>query len=280
MRIANVRGRALLLFSDDSGVDIETASEGKFSSDVSRLFDDWSAFVVWAKGAELSRAVEFTPAEIDAPSPRPRQVFAIGLNYKRHAAESGFSVPESPTVFTKFPSCITGPNTDVRLPPGGNVDWEVELVAVIGQRCRGVEAQDAWNYVAGLTLGQDLSERIVQAAGPSPQFSLGKSFEGFGPTGPWLATPDEFKDLDAISLGCSVNGEQMQSGNTRDLVFSIPQLISDLSMVVTLHPGDLIFTGTPEGVGLGRNPQVWLSNGDVLTSWADNLGKLHQRMFS
>ena len=157
-------------------------------------------------------------------------MLAIGLNYAEHAAESGFDVPEEPTVlFTKWPSCITGPVSEVELPDGGHTDWEVELVAVIGRRAFRIAAADAWDHVAGLTVGQDLSERALQAAGPSPQFSLAKSLPGFGPTGPWLVTPDEFDNPDDLELGCSVNGNQMQKGRTRDLIFSVPAMLAALS---------------------------------------------------
>jgi 2-keto-4-pentenoate hydratase/2-oxohepta-3-ene-1,7-dioic acid hydratase in catechol pathway len=180
-------------------------------------------------------------------------------------------------MFTKWVSCLSGPVSEVTLPPGGHTDWEVELVAVIGRRAYAIDEADAWNHVAGLTVGQDLSERITQSAGPSPQFSLGKSLPGFGPTGPWLVTPDEFDDPDDLELGCSINGEQMQKGRTRDLIFSVPAMISKLSQKLTLLPGDVVFTGTPAGVGLGRDPQRWLAPGDELISYVAGIGELRQR---
>jgi 2-keto-4-pentenoate hydratase/2-oxohepta-3-ene-1,7-dioic acid hydratase in catechol pathway len=205
-------------------------------------------------------------------------VFAIGLNYRAHAAESHFDVPDEPTVmFTKWPSCITGPVTTVELPPGGHTDWEVELVVVIGRSAHRVTQNQAWDHVAGLTVGQDLSERITQTSGPSPQFSLGKSLPGFGPTGPWLVTPDEFDNPDDLELGCTIDGEQMQKGRTRDLVFSVPALISRLSHKLPLLPGDLLFTGTPAGVGLGRTPPRYLVPGEELVSYVRGIGELRQR---
>lgn len=171
-----------------------------------------------------------------------------------------------PPVFTKYVTSITGPVTEVALPPGGHTDWEVELVAVIGRRAEAVSEADAWSHVAGLAAGQDISERVVQLAGPAPQFSLGKSYPGFAPIGPWLVTPDEFDNPDDLELRCAINGKEVQKGRTRDLIFSVPALIAGLSAVLPLLPGDVIFTGTPAGVGLGRDPQRWLAAGDELVS--------------
>ncbi len=150
-------------------------------------------------------------------------------------------------------------------------------MAVIGSHAHRVGEDEAWDHVAGLTVGQDISERILQAAGPSPQFSLAKSLPGFGPMGPWLVTPDEFSDRDDLELGCSINGEQMQKGRTRDLIFSVPALVSKLSHKLPLLPGDVLFTGTPAGVGLGRDPQRWLTPGDELVSYVSGIGELRQR---
>ncbi|MFF7186668.1 fumarylacetoacetate hydrolase family protein [Streptomyces sp. NPDC008222] len=180
-------------------------------------------------------------------------------------------------VFTKFVTALTGPVTEVTLPPGGHTDWEVELVVVLGKEGRHVSEADAWSHVAGLTVGQDISERVLQMDGPAPQFSLGKSYPGFAPTGPWLVTPDEFDDPDDLELTCAVNGEEMQRGRSRQLVFSVPALIARLSGVLPLFPGDLIFTGTPAGVGLGRTPQRWLTAGDELVSSIEGIGELRQR---
>jgi 2-keto-4-pentenoate hydratase/2-oxohepta-3-ene-1,7-dioic acid hydratase in catechol pathway len=209
--------------------------------------------------------------------PRPRQVFAIGMNYRDHADETGLGVPASPSTFTKFPTCITGPSAQVPLPPG-DVDWEVELVVVLGRTARNVSASRAWDHVAGVCVGQDLSERKLQLIPPSPQFSLGKSHPGFGPTGPYLVTPDELGDPDDLALDCTLNGEQVQQGRTRDMLFPVPELIARLSAVVTMLPGDLIFTGTPAGVGLGRTPPRFLAPGDVLVSSIDQVGEITTRL--
>jgi 2-keto-4-pentenoate hydratase/2-oxohepta-3-ene-1,7-dioic acid hydratase in catechol pathway len=204
-------------------------------------------------------------------------VFAIGLNYRDHALESNLAVPDTfPPVFTKFRTALSGPITTVVLPPGGNVDWEVELVVVIGRRAERVAAADAWSHVAGLTAGQDISERITQLAGPAPQFSLGKSFPGFAPIGPWVVTVDEFGDPDDIELQCAIGEEILQKGRTSGFLFGVPALIEGLSRVTPLLPGDIIFCGTPAGVGIGRDPQRFLQPGDVLVSQVSGIGELRQ----
>jgi 2-keto-4-pentenoate hydratase/2-oxohepta-3-ene-1,7-dioic acid hydratase in catechol pathway len=281
VRIANLAGRLVLVTGApgaETAFDVEKLSGGRFGHDPQAIYDEWSAFAAWAATARRMDGFPFDADDLGSPAPAPRQVLAIGLNYREHAAESGYAVPEGdPSVFTKFPSCLTGPRGTVTLPDGGRTDWEVELVAVIGRRADRVSASDALSYVAGYAVGQDLSERLLQMAATPPQFSLGKSLPGFGPIGPWLVTLDEFADPNDLELGCAVNGEQMQLGRTRDLVFSVPELVATLSARMPLLPGDVIFTGTPSGVGLGRTPQRWLADGDVLTSHIEGIGELRQR---
>ncbi|MFE4174010.1 fumarylacetoacetate hydrolase family protein [Streptomyces sp. NPDC056909] len=277
MRTANLSGRLVLVTDDGLAVDVEQASDGRFGPDPQDIYQDWWNFRGWQTIADLPRGRPFTPEELGAPAPRPRQVFAVGLNYRAHAAESGFEAPTTlPPVFPKYVSSITGPVTEVDLPPDGHTDWEVELVAVIGERAHHVSEDDAWLHVAGLTAGQDLSERITQLSGPAAQFGLGKSFPGFSPTGPFLVTPDAIEDPDNLALGCSLNGEEVQKGRTDDLIFSVPALIARLSAILPLLPGDVVFTGTPAGVGLGRSPQRWISAGDTLVSWIEGIGELRQ----
>ncbi|MHA6761388.1 fumarylacetoacetate hydrolase family protein [Streptacidiphilus sp. PAMC 29251] len=278
MRIANLSGR-LSLIVDGRAVDVEQASGGRFAADPQAVYDRWAEFRTWAdEAADLPEGSAFAAADLRAPAPAPRQVVAAGLNYRDHAAEAGLALPdEMPPVFTKFVSSITGPVTDVELPRGGHTDWEVELVLVIGTLAHRVSEGSAWSHVAGLTVGQDLSERIIQLAGPAPQFSLGKSYPGFAPIGPWLVTPDEFENPDDLELQCSVNGEQMQKSRTSELIFPVPDLIARLSAVLPLLPGDVVFTGTPAGVGLGRSPQKWLAAGDELVTSIEGIGELRQR---
>jgi 2,4-didehydro-3-deoxy-L-rhamnonate hydrolase len=277
MRIANVSGRLTLLTGDSHGIDVAGASDGRFGTDPQAIYDRWDEFTAWAGAADTTSPAAFRPEDLRSPAPLPRQILAIGLNYRSHAAESGFAIPDQPVVFTKFASCITGPRGDIVLPPGGHTDWEVELVAVIGRAARNVSEEDGWSHVAGLTVGQDLSERISQMAGPAPQFSMGKSFPGFGPIGPWLVTLDEFRDPDDLELGCAINGEEVQKGRTRDLIFSVPLLVASLSRTITLLPGDVIFTGTPAGVGMGRDPQRWLNPGDEMVTWIEGIGEMRHR---
>ena len=221
MHVGNLAGR-LTLFTADGAVDVATASDGRFGPDPQAVYDVWDEFNAWAVTADLTGGSAFDPADLGAPTPAPGQVFAIGLNYRAHAAESKLDVPEDfPPVFTKFRSALSGPVTTVALPPGGHTDWEIELVVVIGRKAMNVSVDDAWSYVAGLTAGQDLSERMRQLSGPAPQFSLGKSFPGFAPLGPWVVTVDEFADRDDIGLSCAIDGETVQNGRTRDLLFPI-----------------------------------------------------------
>ncbi|WP_041684327.1 fumarylacetoacetate hydrolase family protein [Renibacterium salmoninarum] len=278
MRIANHDHRAVLLATDESGIDIHTASEGRFGPDLPAIYQQWEEFTAWASTlAGTAADVIVDRSRLGSPSPAPRQVFAIGLNYSDHAKESGFAQPDSlPPVFTKFPTCITGPDTTVVLPEGGNVDWEVELVAVIGSEAKNFSAAEAWNYVSGLSVGQDISERVSQLRGPAPEFGLGKSFPSFGPVGPWLVTPDEFTNPDDLSIECSVDGEEVQKSRTSELIFSVPALIEGLSHTLTLLPGDIIFTGTPAGVGLGRSPQRFIKPGETLISRIEGIGEISQ----
>lgn len=270
MKLANVLGRATLI-TEAGAIDIETASEGRFPADPQGLYADWQAFRGFEPRLYHKAPVPLVDAT-HAPVPRPTQVIAIGLNYRDHAAEAGLPLPERPAAFTKFPTCIIGPNSDVEL-PSGSVDWEVELVVVIGVRAYRVREDAAWSHVAGLTVGQDLSERVVQWSAGG-QFSLGKSFPGFGPMGPYLVTPDELTNPDDLEIGCRVNDEVVQKSRTSKMVFGVPRLIAELSAILPLLPGDVIFTGTPAGVGATRKPPRFLKPGDVVTSWIEGVGTL------
>ena len=210
-------------------------------------------------------AKPYAPTDLGAPSPEPRQVFGIGLNYRAHADETGVPHPAFPPTFTKFPSCIVGPNEVVTL-RSDTVDYEVELVVVVGRYAKDVTAAQAWSHVAGVCIGQDLSDRTVQMRPPVPQFNLGKSFPGFGPTGPWITTVDELDDPDDLPLSCRLNGELVQNSRTSDLIFSVPQIFERLTAITPFLPGDVIFTGTPAGVGMSRTPPRFLQPTDVVLS--------------
>ncbi len=277
MRLANIHGRAVIVTEDGHGADVHKASDGRFGPDLPTLYADWPAFRSWADSATLQADTAFEVDALEAPSPAPRQSLALGLNYAAHAAESGFDTPTGlPPVFPKFVSSFSGPVTEVTLPPGGHTDWEVELVAVMGATAHHIDEADAWDHIAGVTAGQDLSERVIQLAGPAPQFGLGKSYPGFSPMGPWLVTPDELDDRDNLHLVCTLDGEVMQEGHTANLIVPVPRLVAELSKVVTLYPGDIIYTGTPDGVGMGREPQRFIRPGETLVSTIDGIGELRQ----
>ncbi|MEU8870803.1 fumarylacetoacetate hydrolase family protein [Streptomyces javensis] len=279
MRIATRHGRSVLISPDSTSlVDVGEASRGRFGPTPRSVYDAWAEFVEWAGHASIDFAADGIPLileELGAPSPDPRQVFAIGLNYRDHADESGLDYPTSPPTFTKFAGSFAGPVGELVL-PAATVDWEAELVVVVGRRAERVIAAGAWSYVAGLTVGQDYSERALQLAGPAPQFSLGKSFPGFAPQGPWLVTHDEIADPDDLAIECRVNGEVMQSSSTKQLIFSVPHLVERLSAVLPLMPGDVVFTGTPAGIGGARKPARFLREGDVVETTISGIGDLRQ----
>lgn len=277
MRIANHDGRLTLVRRDDT-VDVATASDGRFDSAIEHVFDRWDEFVDWCRSDGLTATGSTRPAGSIGPvSPRPRQIFGVGLNYVDHAREAGSPLPTVPLLFTKFSSALAGPNAVVEL-SGPSVDWEVELVVVVGRRCDGVSRDRAWDHVAGLTIGQDISDRDVQLEGATPQYSFGKSFANFAPIGPALVTPDEFPDPDAVALECWVDDERVQNGTSANLVFSVPQLVEYISARVVLEPGDLIFTGTPAGVGLGRTPRRYLRDGETIVSRIEGIGEMTNRV--
>ncbi|NNN00962.1 MAG: fumarylacetoacetate hydrolase family protein [Acidimicrobiaceae bacterium] len=271
MRLANVNGRAALI-AGTTAIDIAEATDGEFGPALETIYERWDAFCDAASRIDTSVGRTFSDDDLGSPVPAPRQVFAIGLNYRSHALETGLSVPDVPATFTKFPASLAGPFDEIEL-SGETVDWEVELVVVIGRRADQVPVESAWAHVAGLTVGQDISDRTLQFAAAG-QFSLGKSFRGYGPIGPWLVTTDEFANPDDLELGCSLNGEMVQFDRTNGLIFSVPQLIATLSSVVALLPGDVIFTGTPAGVGIVRQPPRYLTPGDVLESWVEGVGSI------
>lgn len=203
---------------------------------------------------------------------------AIGLNYRDHAAEAGMPIPKEPIVFTKAISCIQGPDDDVMLPKGSvKGDWEVELGVVIGKLTRHVTQKAALDRVAGYVLANDVSERAFQLE-RGGQWDKGKGCDTFGPLGPWLVTRDEIPNPQKLAMWLDVNGERMQSGNTRTMIFSVAKIISHLSQYMTLMPGDVVITGTPPGVGMGMKPQRFLKKGDVMTLGIEGLGEQRQRV--
>jgi len=212
------------------------------------------------------------------PIPDPEKIVCIGLNYRKHAIEVGAdldSLPEIPTIFAKYPNALVADGATVRVPTA-KTDYEAEVAFVVGRRAQDVEVADALDHIAGYTLLNDLSARDLQGA--TPQWMAGKVFDGSAPCGPWLVTPDEAGPAEEIAIRLTLNGEEMQSGATDDLIFSVPQLLSQLSRLMTLEPGDIVSTGTPEGVGMGRKPRVWLGDGDEVVIESPTLGKLITRI--
>jgi 2-keto-4-pentenoate hydratase/2-oxohepta-3-ene-1,7-dioic acid hydratase in catechol pathway len=275
-RLATVAGRAAVLVGDEM-IDVARASGERFSADPMAALADWDVFAEWARDwSTADVTTPFDAKDLGPPVPRPSKVFGIGMNYRDHAAEAKLEIPKAPVVFTKFPNCISGPCADVDL-VSDRVDWEVELVVVIGRRGRRITEKDALAHVAGYTVGQDISERRMQFADKPPQFSLGKSLDGYGPIGPALVSLDAFADPNDLGLTCDVAGARMQDGRTRDMIFGVAELVAFLSRWCTLEPGDLIFTGTPAGVGSTRDPRRYLQPGEEIVSTIEGIGTMRNR---
>lgn len=279
MKLANVEGRACIV-ADDGGIDLAASSSGMFSSlvdDAIPMLDEvraWFVEIDPVLDPALSTSVLQDALErLGPPVTRPVQVFAIGLNYADHADETGMELPEQPMVFTKWTSSLAGPGAVVSL-PADTVDWEVELVAVIGRGGRDIDAQSAFDHIAGYCIGQDISERRMQMVSTPAQFSLAKSLQNFSPIGPWLTTLDEIRDPMDLEIGCRRDDLVLQQSRTSSLIFDVPSLVEYLSARVELLPGDIIFTGTPDGVGVGRRPRVFIEPGWTITSHIEALGEM------
>ena len=254
--------------------------------DLSRKVDDIDAAAL--APVSLSGLRKLDTRRLPAVKGRPRlgpciatppKFVAIGLNYSDHAKETGSPIPENPVVFYKAQTCIVGANDNIMIPPDSTqLDWEVELGVVIGRTARQVAVKDALRYVAGYCVVNDVSEREFQMKRSASQWSKGKGCDTFGPIGPWLVTSDEVKDPQNLDLWLDVNGERRQRGNTRTMIFSVAELVADVSRYMTLLPGDLITTGTPPGVALGMKPPQWLQAGDVVTLGIEGLGEQRQRV--
>ena len=254
--------------------------------DLSRKVDDIDAAAL--APVSLSGLRKLDTRRLPAVKGRPRlgpciatppKFVAIGLNYSDHAKETGSPIPENPVVFYKAQTCIVGANDNIMIPPDSTqLDWEVELGVVIGRTARQVAVKDALRYVAGYCVVNDVSERDFQMTRSASQGSKGKGGDTIGPIGPWLVTSDEVKDPQNLDLWLDVNGERRQRGNTRTMIFSVAELVADVSRYMTLLPGDLITTGTPPGVALGMKPPQWLKAGDVVTLGIEGLGEQRQRV--
>ena len=235
----------------------------------------------------LARLRKIRPDELPMVKGKPRlgpcvgcvvNFIAVGLNYADHAAESNMPIPKEPILFNKAPSCIVGPNDDVEIPKGSlKTDWEVELAIVIGSRASYVSEDDALDHVAGYCLCNDVSERAYQLEGTG-QWVKGKGCPTFGPLGPWLVTTDEIKDPQRLAMWLDVNGERMQTGSTATMIFGVKTLVSYISQFMILEPGDVITTGTPPGVGMGKKPSIFLKAGDTMSLEIEGLGRQAQRV--
>lgn len=210
---------------------------------------------------------------IACPVHRPSKIICLGKNYIEHAKEGGFETPEKPLIFCKTPNALNGPFDPIILPnSSGQVDWEVELAVIIGKKGKRIKKQEAYDYIAGFTIMNDVSGREAQFS--DTQWFRGKSFDTFAPTGPFIVTPDEIGDVNNLGLTAIVDGITMQSGNTRDMIFDIPSILENISEDITLFPGDIISTGTPAGVGIFRNPPVVLKPGSVVECHIENIGSI------
>ena len=222
-----------------------------------------------------SHLLDVEKVKVVAPIAHPEKIICVGLNYADHAAETHTQIPEEPIVFSKYASSIIGPGESIRIPPSSTkVDFEAELVAVIGKSAKDIAASEGLDYVAGYTVGHDVSARDYQLEKPGGQWMLGKTFDTFAPIGPDIVTADEIPNPHHLGIRCTVNGHVMQDSSTDQLIFKVHELVAYLSRVFTLSPGDLIFTGTPGGVGMGRTPPVWLKDGDRVVCEIEGIGRL------
>jgi 2,4-didehydro-3-deoxy-L-rhamnonate hydrolase len=281
MRFANLNGRGTLVLThhdgSDRAVDIERATNGTYSSDPMVYVDqaNHDALRAMAAGVLTTDWPVVDSTQLGAPVPRPPKGLGVGLNYRSHAIESGRELPTEPHLFGKTNNCVCGPFDDVIAPVGRHeIDFEAEVVIAFGRTCHGATEADAWGYLAGVMCGQDISDRGEQFRLPIKQFTIAKSYDTFGPTGPFLVTPDELVDRDALELTGVVSGEVMQHANTSDLIFTIPALVVWLTRFMTFGPGDLVWTGTPGGVGEARTPQRYLIDGDIIETTVAGVGTM------
>ena len=272
-KLGSINKKAVLI-NDNSYFDIETISNGEVSSNsIEALASSDKLSILSSKLNEFEPSGSLNDIDLDPPV-IPRNVFAVGLNYKKHAEEANLELPPFPMIFTKHSTCISGPKSDICM-KSDMVDYEAELVFVIGKGGKDISKEDAWNHVAGLCVGQDISDRPVQFHATPPQFNLGKSFDTFGPIGPYIVSTDLFDNKESLKLQCWVNDELRQETLTDDLIFDIPYLVSYISEFITLNTGDVIFTGTPEGVGATQGK--FLKDGDILKTTIEGIGTLENK---
>jgi 2,4-didehydro-3-deoxy-L-rhamnonate hydrolase len=279
LRLANLKGRAQFIVGDIASpraIDVATASNNSLSADPMLSFAHWDSLKKLAATLDAGSGTPVAIADLSCPVPQPRQMFAVGLNYRQHAAEMGSPLPPLPLVFAKFQSSLNSPTGNIEI-LSDTVDYESELVIIVGKGGRHIDEAVAWDHVAGLCAGQDVSDRGLQYMGTPPQFSLGKSRVGYSPIGPWVTDMSNNDKRDDLQLGCTVNGEQRQDTQTSDMIFGIAHIVAYMSTIVELFPGDVIYTGSPFGVGHGRKPQLYLKPGDVVETTLEGVGTITNR---
>lgn len=271
---ANINNRSALV-QGEAFFDLSTITNGAVSSDPMKAIQNSDLLHHYATQLDdYESSGLIAEANVSAPIPQPRNSFGVGLNYQLHVEEAASKTPNTPMVFTKFPSSICGP-TDAVIMRSDECDYEGELLVVIGKDGKDIPDEEAWSHVLGLSVGQDFSDRGIQYKDQPAQFNLGKSFDTFGPTGPYLVSTDSFADPNDLQIVTTVNGEVRQNDRTSNMIFDIPTLISYISSITSLAAGDIIFSGTPEGVGF-RNGS-FLKDGDIVETTIEGIGTMRNR---
>lgn len=278
MRLINFRHQGRVEFGIEQDGFVRSLAAAGYANDAAFFSAGETALAAARALAANANAAQIPLSEVELLSPvlRPGKILCVGLNYRDHAVESNMTIPEVPTIFLKLPNAVTGTGANVVLPRNSaQPDYEVELAAVIGKTGRNIAPENWRQHVLGYTVLNDVSARDVQLA--TSQWTLGKSFDTFAPVGPAIVTADELADPHALDIQLSIDGEVLQHSNTKHLIFKLPELIAHLSAVVPLEPGDIISTGTPAGVGLGRTPQRWLKPGEEMVAKIEGIGELRNR---
>ena len=283
MRLATIKtdkGPRAAALHNNAYVDLN-ATDPALPSSIRQLFEAGvDALAAAGRAARRADAVRLDAAKtrLLPPVPDPRKIVCLGLNYRDHAAETGAQIPKEPVLFSKYATALVGHEDDIVLPSvSQEVDYEAELVVVVGRRGRHLSVNDAVHSIAGYTVGHDVSARDWQLKKDQRQWMVGKTFDTFAPTGPWLVTADEVPNPHDLTIRLRLNGQVMQDSNTSQMVFQVGTVLAYLSQVFTLEPGDLVFTGTPPGVGIARKPPVYLKPGDIVEVEIDGIGLLRNR---
>ncbi len=267
------KSRPGLMITNDSLVDLSAAGFATLLDLIAAGAEGQAKAKAFADQAGAANKYTLRSVELLAPIPRPNKLICVGLNYRDHAAETGATIPDVPTIFNKFATAVIGPGADIVLPKvSKSPDYEAEFAFVIGQGGRHIAAQDWQKHIFGYTMVNDVSARDYQRA--TTQWLMGKTFDTFAPMGPWIVTADEIADPHNLNIQLDIDGEVLQNSNTRELIFKIPELIAFLSSVFTLEPGDIVSTGTPSGVGAARKPPRFLKPGEQVTVKIDGIGEL------